>query len=345
MLYIRADANETIASGHIMRCLSIAQALRELGEESVFLIADKKPIFLLEEKGFPYICLDSDWQDKEGELDTLYAIIARRGITKLLVDSYQITERYMRELKKRVTLCYLDDMDISPEWVDLLICYTVCYRQMGYGSGYQGATELLLGPKYAPLRQEFVGRVCPKSPVVGNIFLTTGGADTYRISEALLRECFRRETTQGLQYHVIVGGFYDDALKTALYGMQREKSNILLYENIRNMAEVMSSCDIAVSAGGSTLLELCACGVPTVSFTYADNQLDVARCFQEQSILRYVGDARETYEGADNIVLHLVDEIQRLAADFSFRLDITQRMQRLVDGKGAMRIADRLQTL
>lgn len=345
MLYIRADANEHIASGHIMRCLSIAEALRELGEESTFLIADRQAAFLLEEKGFPYVCLQTDWQDKEGELPKLLPIIEKQQIKTLLVDSYQVTETYLRELKQRLTLCYIDDLDIAPELVDVLICYSITYSHMSYGNGYRGDTKLLLGPAYSPLRKEFSGRSYPLNDSVGDVFVTTGGADTCQVSAALLCACIKDEILRHYRYHVIVGGFYDEALKETLYALQQKNPRIHLYENIRTMADVMGRCDLAVSAGGSTLLELCACGVPTVCFTYADNQLGSARCFQEQNILRYVGDAREDYQGVSGVVNALQDALRQLAADMSCRETASRTMQQFIDGRGAFRIAREIQCL
>lgn len=342
MLYIRADANEQIASGHIMRCLSIAEALRETGENSTFLLADKQAAFLLEEKGFPYLCLNTNWRDKEGELPRMLRLIEEHHIETLLVDSYQVTEAYLRKLKQKVTLCYIDDLDTAPELVDVLICYSVTYENMHYGKDYQGDTRLLLGPAYSPLRKEFSGRTAPANCKSGSVFITTGGADTYGVSASFLEACLEFDALGDFEYHVIVGGFYDNALKDRLYELRRQASSIHLYENIQNMADVMGRCDIAVSAGGSTLLELCACGVPTVCFTYADNQIGSASCFQEKAILPYVGDARDNHEGVFTVVKRLRDTVWQLAADSEARKETGEKMQRLVDGFGAMRIAEEL---
>lgn len=345
MLYIRADANDTIASGHIMRCLSIAQALRSLGEESTFIIADMKAVFLLEEKEFSYICLDCDWQDKEGELETLLSVIEKNKIKKILIDSYQITDQYLAKLKKAVTVCYIDDLNISPEFVDVLICYSIIYEQMNYGKGYKGATKLLLGPRYTPLRQEFIDKYHAVKPVAENVLLTTGGSDPCHVSLAFLRECIKRKDMWGLQYHVIVGGFYEPSLKADLVQLQSRYPNIFLYENISNMADVMSICDLAISAGGSTLLELCACGVPTICFAFADNQVESAKYLKNHGVLDYVGDAREEFCGMTEVVRLLVDGINRLINEKSLRKMISAEMKKITDGMGALRIAKELQRL
>ena len=64
MIAIRVDANEQIASGHVMRCLSIADALQELGVETLFFTSDYYAEEIIEKRGFPAICLNNDWNDK-----------------------------------------------------------------------------------------------------------------------------------------------------------------------------------------------------------------------------------------------------------------------------------------
>lgn len=345
MLYIRADANETIAMGHIMRCLSIAQALRRLGEESTFILSDRKAVFCLEERGYPYICLESDWCNKESELDSLFQIIEEYHIEKILVDSYQVTEKYLRELKQRVKLCYIDDINIMPDLVDVLICYSITYEEMSYGKGYVGKTKLLLGPQYSPLRQEFTNRSPIEHSEIRKVFLTTGGADTYHVSAVFLHTCMNLQDMKKLEFHVIIGGFYDISLKKQLVQLQHKFPNIHLYEHVKNMAEVMSECDIAISAGGSTLLELCACGVPTVCFTYANNQVDGAKFYDKQEIILYAGDVREEYDGVERVIGRLIEKVRKLMIGSQTRKMLSCKMQKLVDGQGADRIANVLRIM
>lgn len=104
------------------------------------------------------------------------------------------------------------------------------------------------------------------------------------------------------------------------------------------MAALMQRCDLAVSAAGTTLCELCAAGVPTVSFTMADNQLVTARQFEACATVPYAGDVRT----ADNLPSVLCRTLHRLASDYEGRKSLSSSMHRLIDGNGAGRIADAL---
>jgi len=96
----------------------------------------------------------------------------------------------------------------------------------------------------------------------------------------------------------------------------------------------MQEADLAVSAGGTTLYELCAVGIPAISYSFADNQLYNVKQFDEDGIIEYAGDAR--YE---DIVANVMNLCARYSADADLREERSLRMQQAVDGKGAGRIA------
>ena len=76
MFYIRADGNEKIGMGHVMRCLTIAEALGRLGEEVLFLTADEKPVMLIKERGFSVKVLYVRYDDMEAELPQTAKLLA-----------------------------------------------------------------------------------------------------------------------------------------------------------------------------------------------------------------------------------------------------------------------------
>ena len=122
MIYIRTDMNSVIATGHMMRCLAVADAAGSMGEETTFLLADAEAADLLEKRGYRYIVLNTDWKDMEGELPALRKVIGERGIHTLLIDSYRVTEKYLAELEKLVRTVYIDDVNAFHYPVSALIC-------------------------------------------------------------------------------------------------------------------------------------------------------------------------------------------------------------------------------
>ena len=100
------------------------------------------------------------------------------------------------------------------------------------------------------------------------------------------------------------------------------------------MSEIMRECDVAVSAAGSTLYELCACGVPTVTYVFADNQINGADEFSRLGLMINAGDIRETNYECDSILYSL----RKMIEDSEIRTSISYKMKSVVDGNGAERI-------
>ena len=111
MLYIRTDMNVQIATGHVMRCLSIADATRELGEKVIFLLADNHAVEYITERGYETIVLGTKWDDMASELPILLDIIKEKKIQSVLIDSYQVTETYLKSLSEHIKIAYLDDLN------------------------------------------------------------------------------------------------------------------------------------------------------------------------------------------------------------------------------------------
>ena len=95
MLYIRVDMNDRIATGHMMRCLAIADAAAAQGENTTFILADDQAVELIKQRGHSSVVLDSQWDNMVGELPALHKVIEEYSIKRLLIDSYQITEEYL----------------------------------------------------------------------------------------------------------------------------------------------------------------------------------------------------------------------------------------------------------
>ena len=111
MLYIRTDMNDKIATGHLMRCLSIADVAKQYGEDTVFLLADEQAVEILRSRGHQFIVLHTKWNDMDSELQVIENVISERKIDKILIDSYQVTENYLKRLTDRVTTFYIDDLN------------------------------------------------------------------------------------------------------------------------------------------------------------------------------------------------------------------------------------------
>ena len=336
MIYIRADANRCIGVGHIMRCMSIADAIKKIGEKVCFLVADENGRALVEQRGFSCIVLHTDWRQLEQELPSVKELLKKEGINGILIDSYYVTEKYLSTLQKYRKVIYIDDMNKFLYPCDILINYSVYAEDISYRSSYLH-TKLLLGCQYAPLRREFADippkRIRKKGE---HILVLTGGSDPYHFALRFVKEGIERwkRKEERLQFYIICGKYNVDIAELQEIGEQYQE--VIIYKHTENLAAIMKDMDIAISAGGSTLYELCACGVPTITYQFADNQEKNVRKFDEIGLMQNSGDIRTPEYSFGK----LLDKIEKLSKDKKERENLSNKMQQMIDGQGARRIAE-----
>lgn len=349
MIIFRVDANEQIATGHLMRCLAIAAECRRRGKTCLFLLAEEKQTQRITERGFSYQILHSAWDCLEQEIELIQEFLHHHPCEWLVVDTYQATPRYLQRLNEVCPVLYLDDFGKDEYQVAAVLHYGLIQDQETYIQRYQAkGVSVLAGAKYIPLREEFqpahlkklwIEQAEPQSArEQENILITTGGTDPYHVTDRLLEYCLAEKSPGKCCFHVIVGSMNEqisDLRQLAERAKQEESVEVKLYFGVSRMAELMCRCDYAVSAGGTTLYELCACGVPTVCFTFADNQMPAVQMLAQQQIMRYAGDARAGDLSA-NIFVQLAEYRKQPEETGQYQ----ERMKELVDGRGVCRIAD-----
>lgn len=349
MVVIRADANSKIGMGHVMRCLSVADALVKRGEEVLFVTADDTPVPLLTKKGVPYRVLHTDYADMEAELPELLAVLRELALraespdaalaqknTSILVDSYYVTEKYLAALKKRIITIYMDDIYAFSYPVDMLINYNIYGEEMGYEKDAAFAdTKLLLGTEYVPLREEFSAGEQQRTAVNCGILITTGGSDSFNLAGQLLMEAMKYDALKEKEYHVVSGSLNPHIGE--LQALAEKHGNIHIHCNVTNMAELMAESEVALSAGGSTLYELCAMGVPVIAFSFAENQERLVQTFVKRGIAQYGGNYRTD---GNKMIQNTIAGLETLLEDENLRTEYRKKARTLVDGKGADRIAE-----
>lgn len=321
--------NNMIATGHIMRCLSIADAATILGESTTFLLADEQGAELVKERGHHFIVLHTKWDHMEAELPALCKVIKECHITRILIDSYQVTEKYLEQLKTYVEIYYIDDVNAFHYPTDAIICYENYWKKFQYQDNYKDVS-LYLGMKYIPLRKVYMNctQKCIK-PHIEKILLLSGGTDPYNILDSLLEQMDRGNYKQ---IAVICGRYYDKY--EVLCNKYADEKNIRIRQGVSDIEQYMLDADFAVSAGGTTLYELCAVGTPTVSYSFVDNQLDNVIKFDQDHLIDYAGDLRK-----DDVAGCIIEFLKSYHYNKNLRKERSRKMQKLVDGKGALRIA------
>lgn len=346
MFYIRADGNTKIGMGHVMRCLSIAEAAADLGErcKPVFLAADDECRSLIEERGFRVIVLHTDYRDMMSELSQLEKMLLRER-DLLLVDSYQADTAYFSTVSKlAVTVC-LEDMGM-PYPVDLLINYNLYAPKLA--AQYQMEEKplnTLLGAEYMPLRRVFQADTAyAVRDRVTDVMITTGGSDPYFAAGAFMDAFLGAESTfccghekNPITWHIVSGPFnaFAKELKERFGG----RDNVVIYEGLKDLKALMKRCDVALTATGSTIYEICALGVPMIAFYFAENQRQGA---QELALLTDIVNAGCFSADQKAVTDQAVEALKRCVCDKDYRTLLHRQERRLIDGKGAGRIASRI---
>lgn len=331
MFLIRVDGNPKIAAGHIMRCLSLADALQEQGGEITFITAEPYFQRLIQTRGYPCTVLGTAYDRMEEELSIFLPIIERERPELVILDSYFVTSQYMEAIRNISRLLYIDDLNAFDYPADAVVNYNIYGPELPYPQN----KTYFLGPQYAPLRKEFQGLSQRNTKDrVENVLVSTGGTDQYHVAlhcAEYLREHLPREN---MIFHFVLGAMNRDIVQ--LEQIAEDFSFIKLHRQVTDMCSLMLQCDVAISAAGTTLYELCACGLPTVTYILADNQIQGAQMFQKAGLMPCAGDIRE-----DACFLErLFELLNSLADDFAQRQRIAEQMQGAVDGRGAARLAE-----
>lgn len=356
LIYIRADGNKDIAAGHLMRCLTIAREILQKGHRVCFLVSDENSVSILSENepdivpvtdSKPFlndrICVlrlqTANYRNPEQELPELTTLLQTHPGT-ILIDSYFVTEAYLGQLRSITKTAYIDDIRAFDYPVDLLVNYD-CFSENSrteYERTCQSASRMLLGAGYAPLRPQFYHRKITVKEFARDILITTGSSDPYHFALHFCEQLKSNANTTLLsdyRYHIVVGGLNSD--KETLEQIAGELPFIQLYTGLTDLMPLMLTCDLAITAGGTTLYELCALGIPSISFSMADNQMINPTILDEQRIVPYAGDIRTQM---DPVLDHCLDFIIGCASDYTKRETIHTRMNSLIKGNGASLIAD-----
>lgn len=365
LIYIRADGNEEIAAGHLMRCLTIARQIKEAGHCVCFLVSDNESATILSENeenivpvtpvspysptGIGLIQLQTaDYRNLDAELDEISEILQIHPGT-VFIDSYFVTEKYLRHLQNLTKVAYMDDIRSFDYPVDLLInydCFTTSMKAECKEKIYKNATACLLGAEYAPLRPQFMDGKIAICERVKNVMVTTGSSDPYHFAlcfcEKLLSTIGESDFSnkEAITYHIVVGSLNSDY--ETLIKMAENCPNIQFHKGLTDLMPLMLTCDLAITAGGTTLYELCALGIPSVSFTMADNQLSNTQILDELEIIPYVGDVRVHM---NEVISRCQQFVTEYSSDLAKRKAVHTKMDSLINGDGAFRIANAILNL
>lgn len=336
---IRADGNERIGSGHIMRTKSIANELKGLGAKVLYALADERGKRLINNE-FQSVVLSSNYECLDDEINALSSVIKEQKIKLILLDSYFVTPKYFKELKKLAKVAYIDDLDAFAYECEALINYGAFFDKNEYKARQNLAKKYFLGSEFAPLRAEFGStQKSSKNTQKKQVLLTTGNTDLLGIMPRLLEAFLGDESLKNLEFLAISGAFNEHENK--LLALSTKHKNIKVLKNPENMAQIMAEADFVLSAGGSTLYELASLAKAVICFSIAANQNNI-KSWAEAGAMLYAGDAKAD---SHSVVAKSVNLLKSLLNDENLAKTLGQKAHFFVDGKGAIRLAKELLSL
>lgn len=320
---IRADGGSQIGLGHIMRTLVLAKELAKTNNVFYICRIDRPlsdrycyGIEKVKKEGFKVITID--------ENNVLYEL-EKVHYDCLITDSYDVDEYYFAETKKFFKKTgYFDDMNLYHFDVDFIINQNIGAEELKYDT--EERTKLFLGSGFVLLREEFrEAKVKRINKVVKDILITLGGSDINNYTGKILE--FLKELKYN--FHVVVGPSfkYIDVLEN----YEKMNGNIKLYFNA-NMKDLMDKCDMAISACGSTLYELGACGVPTLGLVIAENQNKIASKMEQKKLIINLGHIDKLNKEK------LTDVVEGLCIDFIKRKQLNHNQNLIINKNGIKRL-------
>lgn len=368
LVAFRADASLKIGTGHVMRCLTLADALSAIGFKCHFLCRNHigNMISYIRERGYNTHVLaasddfsyadfgESAAEDIISEPLSTHSYHTWLGVTQLqdavqscavlrqlqpqwlIVDHYALDALWETKLQSVYgKLMVIDDLANRKHNCDVLLDQTLGRQDVEYQHIVPLQCRVLTGVHYALLRPEFLAfrdyslNRRLKSLSVQTILVSMGGIDEANITEKVLRALTLSQLPRGCQVTVIMGEAAPWLTQIrACAAGMPVRTEVLV--NVRDMARHMANSDLIIGAAGSTSWERCCLGVPTVMVILADNQLCTATALQAAKAVALI----QNIDDADE----LSEMVQCFVNNSQLRFDTSMAARALVDGEGVSRV-------
>jgi UDP-2,4-diacetamido-2,4,6-trideoxy-beta-L-altropyranose hydrolase len=367
-IVFRVDASFHIGIGHVMRCLTLADALKAQGSECHFISRAHSGhlLELIRQRGFAVSALPAelplqlgnnqtgsesakepiharwlgcDWQT---DAEQTRAILTKLQPDWLVVDHYALDQRWETALRPNFQqLMVIDDLADRPHQCDLLLDQNLGRQPQDYTSLVSAHCKVLVGPQYTLLRPEFAALRAyslqrRQQPVFKQVLISMGGVDQPNVTGQVLQALKGCTLPQDCRISVVMGlqAPWLQQVQAQAQDMPRPTEVLV---NISDMAQHMADSDLAIGAAGSTSWERCCLGLPTLIVVLADNQRAIAEALQ-------CAGAAKTLDTASAVPM--ICEVLSVLIDNPHALhDMSIAAARIVDGLGTAHLVSHLSAL
>lgn len=351
----RADASVDIGSGHVMRCLTLADELRARGDQILFLCRDLPGhLFdLIAARGHalhrlpqpntviaPELTnpaharwLGVDWQQDSAECA---AALADWGMPDwLIVDHYAIDHRWEKALRQHcVKRMVVDDLADRQHDCDLLLDQNLQSASGRYADMLPAHCQRLLGPRFALLRPEFAdwrSKYPARDGQLKRLLVFCGASDPHNFSVTALNAIRASRLNRQCHVDIVIGSANPHRADIAT--LCKTLAHTELHIQTPDMAALMAQTDLMIGAAGTTSWERCCLGLPAIIVSIADNQRENGQQIARQRAALYLGDASHVSAP------QLSELLDRLAKHPSLIRRIAQRAAQITEGHGANLLA------
>ena len=346
----RVDASLKIGIGHVMRCLTLAQTLKENGANVEFIcrkhegnLIDKirsngfnvYELVLLEENEADSKLSHSRWLGATQQQDAgdCINVIKLEKIDWLIVDHYALDEDWQRKLEPYCEkLMVIDDLADRKHQCDILLDQTFGRQYDDYAALVPTNCELLLGSQYALLRPEFskwrLYSLDRRSKLeFKQLLINMGGVDVNNVTGQVLQELKTCNLPNDINITIVMGDsapHLEDIRTIASVSPYK----MIVKVNVENMAEIMANADIAIGAAGATTWERCCLGLSTIQIVIAKNQITIAKSLAEIGAIKFL----KSTESMPRVINNTT----------KWMLDVSNIARHVTDGLGVKRVTDAL---
>lgn len=363
---IRVDASQLIGTGHVMRCLALAQAWRQHGAECEF-ICREHPGHLkseIERRGFKVHTLSykitvpqfegqnqmekadaytywlgATWQEDAAACLELTVLRGAAKVHWLVIDHYALDVRWEAAIEKNVDrLMVIDDLANRFHAASLLLDQNLGRHEEDYLSWVNSDCVVMSGPIYALLRDEFAS-LRPSSllrrqsvVVPRKVLVSMGGVDQFNVTGQVLKVL--AQNPLGIsQVAVVMGAAAPWRAQVEAFAktmpMQTE-----VKINVQNMAEIMVDADLAIGAAGTTAWERCCLGLPSIVVVLAENQQLGAKALYDLGAVQCIFDMDKVAEQLPSMIHEMLvpgnlQKMSRQAANITDGLGVDRVIEML----------------
>jgi UDP-2,4-diacetamido-2,4,6-trideoxy-beta-L-altropyranose hydrolase len=337
-LVARADAGTDIGSGHVVRCLALAQGWRRRGgtAEIAGFLSDQALVDAVIAEGIAVTQLRQD--STIGDFREQLA--AKPAAAAVVLDGYGFDAEYQRAVADGgVPVIAVDDLaDLSAYHADAVVNHNIYARADDYPEPRPGV--LLCGTRYAMLRSSFSASASHAraiNPCVRRVLVTLGASDRANATSQVLRALLDTRSND-LEIAVVLGAGnpHQEAIEAIIADAAADPQNhhvFQLHVATRRMDQLMRRADMVIGAAGGTVWEAASAGLPMALLVTSENQRKVAPA------VAAAGAAIDLGRPTDHACSELARRFEEIFADAAGRRKLSERARQLVDGRGTDRVA------